>query len=786
MQTQRNGNVDQTYMKAEQKAAQYLQQLMEEVNNQTYANRLANDFHEWKKDHIHHPLKRFISYSTKSYAKHYQGYLSQLDTSGKLERYLERSIAYLYMRDLGKALNSQGTQERINKVVQSIKPKLLAKTSDSPELFSMSSLYKEAQKEGIELTMIWVMNKLKDVSAHIPEVMDAEQAKRKLIKLIAGVLMHAVEEMPESITNEERKQRLDQAIRLGYCYGMTYPFIDDLLDAKVLSEEETKQYTNNIRTALTTGVVPDLGVWEGENGELITYIHKELREAFEYITSQQTAENLTSFLEQAYVFFQAQESDRLKSLDNKDYTNEELYIPVILKSASSRFIARSVLSTEEDEGFEERTFFYGIYNQLSDDFSDMFEDLKNGAVTPYTYFLQHHKHRSDLLNPFELYWAVITYLLHDVYEKDELTREVILDRAINGLKRYKEKNGLKRYNEVMGVFAPKNSAFHQLVQNMVKKADEVDFLDKLLRDHMLAELKKNKQEKEEFSSTVKEVRGKLNNVLPLLKGDSIENDPIIDAANHSLEGDGKRLRPIIMWMVGVKGYGLNEKEIFPLLKSLEYMHTASLIFDDLPSQDNASYRRGRPTLHRIHPIATAELTGLFLTQRAIKEQTSLQAFKPEKVVEVIRYSAKLTEEMCKGQEMDLSSRGEALSLQQLNELCYFKTGLAFEAALVMPAILANVGEAEITRLKAFAYHAGIAFQIKDDLLDVEGDETKLGKSAGMDEENNSSTFVTVLGVNEAKKEMWQHYCKAMEELENLPPQLRFLTFLLNYMIHRDY
>ena len=79
-------------------------------------------------------------------------------------------------------------------------------------------------------------------------------------------------------------------------------------------------------------------------------------------------------------------------------------------------------------------------------------------------------------------------------------------------------------------------------------------------------------------------------------------EPIIDAANYSLEGDGKRLRPIMTWVMGVNEYGLNKSSIVPLLKSLEYMHTASLIFDDLPSQDNASTRRGRPTLHQVYDM----------------------------------------------------------------------------------------------------------------------------------------------------------------------------------------
>ena len=483
----------------------------------------------------------------------------------------------------------------------------------------MAGLYRKAQKEGVESTMIWVINKLKTVSSNIPKGMDAEQAQRKLIKIIAGVIMHEIEEMDDEISPEERTQKLDEAIRLGYSYGLTYPFIDDLLDAKVLSAQEKKQYSDLIRTTLITGSVPELGEWTGKNVDLIRYIHSELRDAFEYIKAHQRPETRKKFFEQSYVFFNSQEVDRVKDLSNANYTNEELYIPIILKSSSSRLIVRSVISAPEDEGFDNRTFFYGIYNQLADDFADMFDDMKDGAVTPYTYYMKYHDKRSDLINPFELYWTVISNLIHNVYHSDPKTCEVILDRAINGLKRFKERMGTKKYNEVMELFASGNPKFNRVIQKMVRKADDVDFFDKLLRDHMITILKNERKEQEDFLDTIETVRNQINNILNIPKNENVSlmKEPIIDAANYSLEGDGKRLRPIMTWVMGVNEYGLNQSAIVPLLRSLEYMHTASLIFDDLPSQDNASIRRGRPTLHQVYNIAIAELTGLFLTQKAI-------------------------------------------------------------------------------------------------------------------------------------------------------------------------
>ena len=141
-------------------------------------------------------------------------------------------------------------------------------------------------------------------------------------------------------------------------------------------------------------------------------------------------------------------------------------------------------------------------------------------------------------------------------------------------------------------------------------------------------------------------------------------------------------------------------------------------------------------------------------------------------------------DMCRGQAMDLESKGKCLTLEELNTLSFYKTGIAFEASLIMPAILAQVEDSEISSLKKFARHAGIAFQIKDDLLDREGDGQILGKPVGQDSKNNNSTFVSVLGMEEARKVMWDHYCSAMEAIADTSHKSNFLKHLLNYMVNR--
>ncbi|MRH41394.1 polyprenyl synthetase family protein [Aquibacillus halophilus] len=780
-------NADACYRLAEQRAEKYFQELNEQVSQQTYVDTVTKDIQSWKHNHIHqYSIVSFFRKRQPS-TKEYHKYIKWLNYTGKLDNYLNRSISYIFMRDLGKGIDKVETQISIRSVVDSLKGHLIDSTGKETE-FSMTGLYRLAQKENIEATLIWVVDKLNIVTSNFPAGMDVEQAKRKIIKIIAGVAMHEVIEMDDQIPDEERTRKLDVAIRLGYSYGLTYPLIDDLLDAKILSAKEEELYTDLIRTTLMTGSVPKLGDWPGSNTSLIRFIHSELRDSFEYIKAQQCPNTKQNFFEQSYVFFNSQEVDRKKDLSNANYTNEELYIPIILKSYSSRVIVRSLISAPVDEGFDDRTFYYGIYNQLADDFTDLFDDMEQGAVTPYTYYMKYHKRRPDLINPFELYWTVISNLIHNVYHSDDQTCEVILDRAINGLKRSRDRLGTKKYKEIMNIFSIDSNKFSSLIQNMVQKANDVDFFDKLLRDHIISTLKNERKEQEAFLEKIKTVRNEINSMLPIAKTNhpSLIKEPLIDAANYSLKGDGKRLRPIMTWVMGVDEFGLNESEIIPLLRSLEYMHTASLIYDDLPSMDNASIRRGRQTLHQQYNAAIAELTGLFLTQKAVWEQASLDHFDSKTVLNLIQYSAQKTADMCQGQAMDLDSKGKQLTLEQLNRMSFYKTGIAFEASLIMPAILAHAQETEIQALKKFAYHAGIMFQIKDDLLDVEGVLTKLGKPIGKDVENNNTTFVSILGSVGAKKAMWEHYCLAMETMQTVPHNTPFLKHLLNYILNRDH
>src|SRR6476620_9402799 len=157
-------NADVCYRMAEQKAAEYFQSLSVECKKKSFVPTLTKDIQSWKQNHIHSVFSFFSRGKRKPDTKEYQKYIQWLDYTGKLEPYLDRCISYLFMRDLGKNLNSPDTQKRVHHVVENLKNQLThsSKTDreDQMEMFGLSRLYRKAQEEGIESTFIWLIEKL--------------------------------------------------------------------------------------------------------------------------------------------------------------------------------------------------------------------------------------------------------------------------------------------------------------------------------------------------------------------------------------------------------------------------------------------------------------------------------------------------------------------------------------------------------------------------------------------------------------------------------------------------
>lgn len=273
--------------------------------------------------------------------------------------------------------------------------------------------------------------------------------------------------------------------------------------------------------------------------------------------------------------------------------------------------------------------------------------------------------------------------------------------------------------------------------------------------------------------------------------DSIDSsDVTVQASMYSLLAGGKRIRPTYMFCSS-KLLGVDLNVSLPYATALEMIHTYSLIHDDLPSMDNDDLRRGKPTCHKVYGEGIALLAGDNLLNRAHEILLSEVVNNPSHAKASFHISDYAgINGMIGGQSIDLASEGKSISLDVLYELQRKKTGALLKAAILTPCYLTTEFDAKVTSiLESYAEHIGLAFQIKDDVLDVEADVALLGKSVGKDARDDKATFVTLLGIDKAKEKLAQEIsgCEdALAELKDLGYNVEEFEALTSFMIDRSY
>ena len=250
---------------------------------------------------------------------------------------------------------------------------------------------------------------------------------------------------------------------------------------------------------------------------------------------------------------------------------------------------------------------------------------------------------------------------------------------------------------------------------------------------------------------------------------SLEDDITVKACMYSLMAGGKRIRPLLCYLTADM-LKVSKEAVLPFAAALEMVHTYSLIHDDLPSMDNDDLRRGKPTCHKAFGEGIAVLAGDCLLNRAFETVTYEVAKEPSYAKAAYEFaSLSGINGMVGGQSIDLASEGQTISLDRLRELQRKKTGALLKAAVMLPYYMfsTSFGEDLGKELSGLSECLGLAFQIKDDILDFESDEETLGKSIGKDERDNKSTFVTILGMQGAKDELKKNIEGCYNHLGNI-------------------
>lgn len=263
---------------------------------------------------------------------------------------------------------------------------------------------------------------------------------------------------------------------------------------------------------------------------------------------------------------------------------------------------------------------------------------------------------------------------------------------------------------------------------------------------------------------------------------------LIDSMEYSLLAGGKRIRPLLV-LEFCQLCGGNIEDAMPFACAVEMIHTYSLIHDDLPCMDNDDFRRGKPSNHKVYGEDTALLAGDALQALAFKTATS--NITKENAYNTARAVNNLAEYcgadgMVGGQVIDLENEGKSSGIDILKEMDRKKTAAIIKSACEMGCIVAGADNEDIKRASVFGESIGLAFQIQDDILDVTADQSKLGKPVGSDKENEKSTYVSLLGLEECKSLVESLTAKAIDSLSGFKGDSSALKKLALSLSNREY
>jgi len=269
-----------------------------------------------------------------------------------------------------------------------------------------------------------------------------------------------------------------------------------------------------------------------------------------------------------------------------------------------------------------------------------------------------------------------------------------------------------------------------------------------------------------------------------LPAENLAPQRLHQAMRYATLGGGKRIRACLVYATG-SIFGASEEALDAAAAAVEMTHAYSLIHDDLPAMDNDSIRRGKPTLHIAFDEATAILAGDALQTQAYLALALAKTGDSTRVALLQTLaSASGASGMCGGQQMDMDATNQTLGIRELETLHSLKTGALIRASVRMGALIGNADPAELEALDDFANTLGLAFQIRDDILDIEASSEQLGKTAGKDAEQNKSTYPTLLGMDEAKKLLARYSEKMHSSMTKLQRNTGALEHIAGFTVNR--
>lgn len=616
--------------------------------------------------------------------------------------------------------------------------------------------------------LAWLAGRLEHLHRILPEAVVRSGGMGKVLRATAGVLIIAAHGAAGADADEART-RLAGVVAGAYGFGAAYAIVDDALHdlpGDHLPAELRERLHELTLKSLATGQPADLAdLPEHPLAEELHAVHGWLLDAYPIDAHR----HLYHAAESMYL---AQHRDAQRSTGTLPAAGlDAMYPDMFVKAGMSRVIANLLARRELDDTFYRRSINTIFLSQLRDDLIDAADDERDGRRTPFT---SSGTDGPDALHDLFAYQA---YVAAEVFDGEPDVADALAYYNTARLGRHLAVNP-GRADVLRRRFAP-TGAIERFLVTATKRSSlavgRIDVAEQRLRSRAGQVLRYRDPSTVDCRTFIADRLPYLNHLLE--RHQAARGGEGIDAVvSYALAGSAKRLRPALGLMLA-EGLGIEPAAIEPVLVAGELFHTASLIFDDLPAQDGATLRRGRPAAHLVFGEATTQLAALSMISSAFGLVAQLSStFPARRVTAVIEYVGTVLgpDGLCRGQHLDLhlGQDGAPVTPAEIIEMYRLKTSTAIEAALVPLLMLQDRPPEQVELLKRYAHHAGVVFQLRDDVLDATSSTWLLGKDAGND--TAKANIVRTCGLPEARRLIEVHLAEALDCCARLP----FTTDLL--------
>ena len=617
----------------------------------------------------------------------------------------------------------------------------------------------------------WLGERFERLHRILPEAVVRDGGMGKAIRATAGVLtIGACDTLDDDPPT--RAAHLTRIVPGAYALGAAYVIVDDTLhDGGSVPPPERAWCHDLITAGLATGTLPDAADIPDHP------LAEELYELYGAVLESHPFDEYRHLYRAAAEMHLAQSRDAgLTLADSAGTSLSAMYPDIMVKAGLSRVVAGVLARRAPDERALSRCLATIFLGQLKDDLRDREEDRRNGRLTPFTF----PAHQTDTDPLYDLF-AYDAYAVEEIFGGDEATADALTYFGAIKLADHLSRDP-RHAVDLLHRYGPADeiARFLRIASGMSSQVMEsAQPMDTRLKDRSGDALRRRKQTDVDARTFVSDRLPYLNEVTERYfpEGDGTGLDRIVA---YAMRAPGKRLRPALGLMLA-EALGVDTAGIEPFVAACELFHTASLLFDDLPAQDGAAFRRGRPTAHTVFDEGSVQLAGISMISSGFGLLARLvEKYPAERVTEVIGYVGAVLgpERLCKGQDIDLRmGRGaEPVTGEDILKMYELKTSTSIEAALVPLMMLEGRTPAEIDLIRRYARNAGIVFQIRDDVLDITSSREILGKDVGNDV--GKINVVRAFGAEEAERLAQHHLDEAIACCAALP----FDTHLLEGMV----